>query len=195
MTPDNGYIDFHSHHPSREGETVIQDGVDTWGIHPWTLSVPSTQPDERLTAIGECGLDRLCPTPYEDQLEAFHRCIAESERLQKPLFLHCVRAIDDCLRLHSELAVSQPWIWHGFRGKASQLLQLLPHGFFFSFGFRFNEQALRACPADRLLLETDDDSRPVRLLYRQAADLRGVTDEELCRKMQENRIRLFPHTF
>lgn len=37
---DTLYIDFHTHHPSREGECVVQDGVHTWGIHPWQAHLP-----------------------------------------------------------------------------------------------------------------------------------------------------------
>ena len=188
MTP---YIDFHSHHPSREEELVIQDGVDTWGIHPWTLAVPSHEPDNELVAIGECGLDKLCSTPYEAQEQAFRQCITKSEQLRKPLFLHCVRAIDDCLRLRQEMNASQPWVWHGFRGGVIQMQQLLSHGFYFSFGFNFQAEALRLCPTEALLLETDADPQPVRLLYQQAADLRGISIDTLCAQMRQNYERLF----
>ena len=45
---DTLYIDFHTHHPSREGEYVVQDGVHTWGIHPWQAHLPRFCPkDER----------------------------------------------------------------------------------------------------------------------------------------------------
>jgi len=190
MTP-SSFIDFHTHHPSREVETVILDGRDTWGIHPWTLAVPDRTPLPSDVAIGECGLDRLCSTSYEEQVEAFRRCITESERLQKPLFLHCVRAVDDCLRLRSELGARQPWVWHGYRGSPEQLNQLLSHGFLFSFGFRFNRQSLMACPADHLLLETDEDPRPVSVLYEQMAAIREVSVQELIRQMQQNFLRIF----
>ncbi len=184
-------IDFHTHHPSREGETVILDGRDTWGIHPWTLHHPTRQPSASDLAIGECGLDRLCATPYEAQKQAFRQCIAESERLHKPLFLHCVKTIDDCLHLRRELNATQPWVWHGFRGKPQQVSQLITQGMFFSFGFHYNMEALLACPADRLLLETDNDPRPVRLLYEQVAALRNLSFPQLCQQMTSNYQRLF----
>lgn len=119
--------------------------------------------------VGECGLDRLCSTPYDLQLTAFEAQIQLSERLARPLILHCVRAIDDVLRLHR--GTRQPWIWHGFRGKPQQLQQLLDHGFYISFGLRYNTESLRQCPLDRLFLETDDISLPISPLYEQAAAL------------------------
>ena len=186
-------IDFHTHHPSRQGERVILDGTDTWGAHPWDLRFP---PEERLAgamAIGECGLDRLCSTPYEAQLEAFRRQIRLSEQFRKPLILHCVRAVDDVLRLRREEQARQPWLFHGFRGKPALMQQLLAHGLYLSFGFRHNEESLAACPADRLLLETDDDPRPVGLLYAEAARLRHTSFNELQDQMHENFRTLFPN--
>ena len=134
--------------------------------------------------IGECGLDRLCDTPYPLQLAAFEAQISLSERLRRPLVLHCVRAVDDVLRLHR--STTQPWVWHGFRGKPQQMQQLLQHGFYLSFGFHFNAESLCTCPAERLFLETDDDPRPVADLYATAADLRHTTPATLNQQCWDN---------
>lgn len=187
------------------GERVIQDGVDTQGRHPWeplpspphkggSKSYPPSLGGDRgrLLALGESGLDRLCDTPYDLQLQVFREEVSLSEELQKPLFLHCVRAIDDVLRIRKELNARQPWIWHGYRGNAKQLQQLLPHGFYFSFGTKFNPEALLACPLDRLLLETDDDTTtPIADLYARVAQLRGISLDALIRQMHDNFHVLF----
>ena len=189
----NLYIDFHAHHPSLNGERVIQDGIDTRGRHPWHLA--STPPHyeggrEGAIALGESGLDRLCDTPYDLQLQVFREEVSLSEQLQKPLFLHCVRAIDDVLRIRKELNASQPIIWHGYRGNARQIHQLPL--FYFSFGIHFNTEALQACPLDRLLLETDDDTQHlISDLYAQVAQLRGISLDSLIRQMHENFRTLF----
>ena len=186
------YIDFHTHHPSLEGEEVIVDGTDTSGIHPWQASGESTLTTTPHTmAIGECGLDRCCTTPYDIQLADFERCIRESEVKALPLVLHCVKAIDDCLALRRTLGAVQPWIWHGYRGKAVQLRQLIDKGFWFSFGTHYNVDALRACPLNRMLLETDDQRIPVRIVYERAcADLRMPVCQ-LAEAMQTNYHTLF----
>ena len=143
-------------------------------------------------AIGESGLDRLCDTPYDQQLLVFRKEVALSEELQLPLFLHCVRAIDDVLRIRHELHARQPIIWHGYRGSTQQLEQLLPHGFYFSFSHHFNAKALQACPLDRLLLETDDDSlHPINELYENVAQQRHITLDSLVRQMHTNFHTLF----
>lgn len=188
-------IDFHAHHASLAGERVIQDGADTLGRHPWHLEKvhPSSGEDwGRFLAVGESGLDRLCNTPYDLQLQVFREEVLLSEQLRKPLFLHCVRAIDDVLRIRRELHARQPVIWHGYRGNALQLQQLLPHAFYFSFGTKFNTEALLVCPLDRLLLETDDDTlHPLSDLYAQVAQLRAVSLEALVRQMHHNFHTLF----
>ena len=195
------------------GERVIQDGVDTKGRHPWEplpspphkggskFYPPSLGDRGSLIAIGESGLDRLCDTPYDLQLQVFREEVSLSEQLQKPLFLHCVRAIDDVLRIRKELNACQPWIWHGYRGNAQQLQQLLslpPTGeaekgaFYFSFGLKYNTEALLACPLDHLLLETDDDTTtPIADLYAQVAQLRGISLDNLIRQMHDNFRTLF----
>lgn len=176
--------------PRSEDEAAIP----SLGLHPWHL-----KPDwkERLavieaqlmaappqTFVGECGLDRVCSTPYALQLEAFQAQIALSERLRRPLIIHCVRALDDVLRLHR--GTHQPWIWHGFRGKPQQMQQLISHGFYLSFGFHHNADSLRDCPPDRLFLETDEDPRPIALLYATAAALRATTPEALNHQLWQN---------
>lgn len=191
------FINFHTHRPAASPcECVVQDGTDTWGIHPWTATETSLDvvPSANILAIGECGLDSLCPTPMDLQLRAFRRCIEVSERRKLPLFLHCVRQMEPCLALRRQMNCVQPWIWHGFRGNARRVQRLVSEGFYISFGFRYVPEAVQACPLDRLLLETDDDPRPIQDLYAQVSTLLGIEMSELARRMQENFDVLFAVT-
>lgn len=178
------YLNIHTHTRAREDEQHLP----SFGLHPWYLTDHWEQDleafDGHPVLIGECGLDRLCETPYELQLKAFQAQIQLSERLELPLVLHCVRALDDALRL--KRGTRQPWIFHGFRGKPQQLQQLLDHGFYISFGFRHNTESLRACPSDRLFLETDDSPEPIASLYETAADLRSTTVDALNNQLWQN---------
>lgn len=178
------YLNIHTHTRTREDELHLP----SFGLHPWHLTDHWEQElkafDGHSILIGECGLDRLCETPYELQLKAFQAQIQLSERLELPLVLHCVRALDDTLRL--KRGTRQPWIFHGFRGKPQQLQQLLDHGFYISFGFRHNTESLRACPSDRLFLETDDSPEPIASLYETAADLRATTADALNNQLWQN---------
>ena len=203
---DSLFLNIHTHTPTRENERI----VPSFGLHPWHLSQSwkeelmsvegELQKSMNLVSevfssvfspffIGECGLDRLCSTPYNRQLEAFEEQIHISERLGLPIILHCVRALDDVLRLKQ--GTHQPWIFHGFRGKPQQLQQLLNHGFFVSFGFHHNVDSLCACPLDHFFLETDDNPQPIVSLYSIVANQLGTTPEELNSQFHQNLIALF----
>ena len=188
------YIDFHTHKVPAEKEVVaIVEGRETWGIHPWRADEEFVVPDlSGKLAIGECGLDGLRGPSMERQEEVFIQQIKLSEEVGKPLIIHCVKALDRLLQLHKDLKPKQMWMLHGFRGKPQQLRSLLDAGFFVSFGFAFNEESLRICPIDRLLLETDaDEERSIEELYNNVANLRGINSTNLLEAMTKNYLSLF----
>lgn len=183
------YIDFHTHHiPAGRNVVAVVDGRDTWGIHPWRAAEAFVVPDlSTVFAIGECGLDGVRGPSMDVQERVFLEQVRLSEQTGKPLIIHCVKALDRLLSLHKALNPQQPWMFHGFRGKPQQLRSLLDAGFYVSFGFLHNEASLRICPADRLLLETDDDSEhPIAELYNNVARERGIDVPTLCDEMAEN---------
>ena len=202
------YIDFHTHHlPTENGVVAVVDGRDTWGIHPWR-AYPQPLPEERgesksfplgedlgeasrCLAIGECGLDATRGPSMSLQEEVFLQHIALSERLGKPLIIHCVKALDRLLRLRREQNPTMPWMLHGFRGKPQQLRSLLDAGFHVGFGFRHNAESLRLCPLERLLLESDDEQKPISFLYNKVAAERGMETADLCDEMGKNYQKFF----
>ena len=187
------YIDFHTHRlPSASDVVAVVDGRETWGIHPWRADEAFVSPDlaDRI-AIGECGLDGLRGPSMEVQEKVFLEQIVLSEQHEKPLVIHCVKAIDRLLQLRRERHPAMPWMFHGFRGKPQQLHSLLDAGFFVSFGFRFNEESLRLCPLERLMLETDEGERPIAELYNNVAEVRGIDVSSLCIAMAENYLAFF----
>ena len=183
------YIDFHTHQvPVSKNVIAIVEGRDTWGIHPWKADETFVVPDlSAKLAIGECGLDGLRGPSMEVQESVFLEQIRLSEELGKPLIIHCVKAFDRLLQLRKELNPKQSWMFHGFRGKPQQLRSLLDAGFFVSFGFQHNEESLRICPIDRLLLETDDDEfHPIDEIYNNVARKRELEVTSLVKQMTEN---------
>lgn len=125
------------------------------------------------------------------QEEVFLQHIALSERLGKPLIIHCVKALDRLLRLRREQNPTMPWMFHGFRGKPQQLRSLLDAGFYVGFGFRHNTESLRLCPLERLLLESDDEQNPISFLYNKVAAERGMETADLCDEMGKNYQKFF----
>lgn len=183
------FIDFHTHYvPDRQDVVAVVDGRDTWGLHPWRADERFVVPDlSGKLAIGECGLDGLRGPSMDVQESVFLEQIRLSEELGKPLIIHCVKALERLLALRKELKPKQSWMFHGFRGKPQQLRSLLDAGLFVSFGPQHNEESLRICPIDRLLLETDDDEvHPIGEIYNNVARKRELEVTTLVKQMVEN---------
>lgn len=176
------------------------------GIHPWDLTAENSErlwgvlqrelerrksENHPCVAIGEAGLDKLAAAPMELQVEIFERQVALSEDCRLPLIIHCVKAVDELLAVKKRLAPLQPWIWHGFRGKAQQASQLLRHGFYLSLGEHYSQEAMRAIPASRLFLETDESALDISDIIRRAAEVRGVDAECLQETLRENVQKVF----
>lgn len=179
-------FNVHTHYPAQYGEEIILQDVNSVGVHPWKAGeadsrvfdniVEKLQCDVNHTikAIGECGLDKLCTidgnkeiVSLQQQIAVFKQQVLISEQFRLPIIIHCVKAMDELLAIKKELSPTLPWIWHGFRGKPQQLQQLINNGFYISFGFKYNRESLIACPLERMFLETDDNPRPIHLLYEQ----------------------------
>lgn len=171
------------------------------GLHPWYLkaetleqqweSLIATIRHSQVVAIGEAGLDKLADTPFELQLEVFERQIKLCEEQGYPLVIHAVRAMDEMFRLKKKYCPRVPWIIHGFRGKKEQALQYLHQGFYLSFGEKFQEEALRVAPADRMFFETDESKLDIHLIYEHAATVLEVSAEELTEQVQRNISAVF----
>lgn len=213
------YIDIHTHKAEVSGEVLSVCNLDvpmhfcrcgldmqnyyySLGIHPWTIResllsehlryIEENGRFEKILAIGECGLDKLTQTPWALQEKAFCAQILIAEKLEKPMILHCVKAFDELLQLKNEIKPMQNWLIHGFRGKPQQMEQLIAHGFYLTFGAKYNEDTLRTVPMNRFLLETDDASEAIEEVYAMVARSLQIPESELKEQMQSNFNALFP---
>jgi TatD DNase family protein len=165
----------------------------TYGIHPWfltednykqlLLSVESSVNNPEIIAIGEAGFDRLRGPSAKLQRSVFEEQIFISEKIKKPIVIHCVRAWEELLAVHKEIRPEMPWLIHGFRGNVELAAQLLSKGMFLSFWFDFvirpeSGSLLRTLPTDRIFLETDGAEVDIRTIYNKVAtDLDLPVDE------------------
>lgn len=138
-------------------------------------------------------MDRRWDSPLSEQERAFRLHVEESEREAKSLVIHCVRTLEDILRVRKEMHPQQPWVMHGFRGKPQQLQSLLSAGVYVSFGLHYNKESLLQCPLEMMFLETDDEVTPIEPLYKEVAQLKGISEEALKLKIWENANKLFPY--
>jgi TatD DNase family protein len=209
------YINVHSHLPAQPGTWTIESRYRDFdalpeapcsiGLHPWyvseahwedalrALKQASLQPN--VVAIGECGLDKLCATDWALQQRAFSAQIDWAQQRNKPLILHCVKALDEVLRLLREKQVSVPVIFHGFRQSKALAAQLIRSGYCISLGAyitRWPESAdWRDLPLQQFFLETDDAATPMDVVYAAAARLFRKPADELILTLQQNAERVF----
>lgn len=186
------------------------------GLHPWRVNkAPSDWRSAFLeqlpqaAAIGEIGLDRWIDTYDADkQADVFIWQLRQASQHNLPVSIHCLKASDALLRiLKAERLPARGIHLHAYSGSAEQVTQFVKLGAYFSFhaGQLCNNAkkapaALRAVPADRLLIETDapdtlknSDSHQDFLAYgyRKAASLRGIDIETLAKQVATNFKRYF----
>ncbi len=166
------------------------------GIHPWYVTTETL--DEQVAwvakqmqrmsavAVGECGLDLLCDTPFDLQERAFVRMVEMAETLRRPMILHVVKAHEQIMALRKRLSPRQAWIIHGFRGKPELAQVYLRHGFYLSFGKHCHPISLQTTPLHRLFLETDTADIPIAQLYREVARVKNISVEELSKTILHN---------
>ena len=170
-------------------------------LHPWYLTEDNFRQQvdwmryithtDKVIAIGEAGLDKVCVTPFDLQMRAFKEIIKLSEEIALPLIIHAVRASVEIIALKKEFAPREAWIIHGFRGKKEFAEEYLRHGFYLSFGEKYQEDALKSVSSDCLFLETDESETDICELYARAASLRNIPLEEFIEQVQRNIRKVF----
>jgi TatD DNase family protein len=199
-----------------EGHAQI---VASVGVHPHEAAKATPETFERLrellanpkvVAIGEIGLDyHYNFSPPEVQREVFARQLEMARAASRPVIIHTREAWPDTLRMLAEARLAGG-IMHCFSEGPAEAEQVLALGFHISFaGVVTFPKALRVqavarmVPLDRLLVETDapylapvphrgkrNEPAFVVETARKAAELRGVTVEEIAAATTENFKRL-----
>ena len=170
------------------------------GVHPWYSEDSETQmtylteitSSPRIVAIGETGLDKLKGPSFNVQTPVFKKHIEISEKLEKPVIIHCVKAWEELLKIKKETSPKQPWIIHGYRGKPDLTKRLLNEGFYFSVGENINVESMQLIPIDRLFCETDEGDITIREVYQQAAQSLNIDMIDFADRVAQNVRKMFP---
>jgi TatD DNase family protein len=123
--------------------------------------------DPKVVAVGECGLDYFrtedSAENKQKQKKRFEEQIELALMVGKPLVVHCRNAHEDMLEIlkdytgnHKDLRV----VMHFFTGSGELAQQYLDLGCYLSFPGPITytgmyDDSIRACPTDKLLIETD----------------------------------------
>lgn len=169
--------------------------------------------ESKVVAIGEVGLDfyRNLSSP-DSQKKVLNRFFDLYRRTAKPLILHIREAHREMKeQIQAELKPPVTGVLHCFSSGKETMKEFLDLGFYISFAgpltYKKNDvlrEAFEACPADRLLLETDapflppqskrgkrNESTYLLETAQVGAEARKVPVEELGRLTTENAKRLF----
>lgn len=169
------------------------------GIHPWYIDTAyEAQLDvlyehgrkTQVLAIGECGLDKICDTPWHLQVLLFERQIALANQLNKPLIIHCVRAYQECLHMLRAYHVSVPVIFHGFEKNVALAQQILRAGYYVSLGTALlsgkKDELILELPLDRIFLETDNQACKIESVYDYVAKTKNMERSDLAKQLYSN---------
>lgn len=145
----------------------------TVGIHPHDAKDAAEEDfkdmerlvhESKVVAIGEVGLDFFRNlSPVENQKRVLNRFFDLYRKTGKPLILHIREAYREMKdEIRAELGSAVKGVLHCFSADKETMKDFLDMGFFISFAgpltYKKNDalrEAFRACPNDRLLLETD----------------------------------------
>lgn len=168
---------------------------------------------DKVVAIGEIGLDYYWDTsPKDVQARVFREQIRLARKIGMPIVIHNRDAHHDIVQiLREEKAAEVGGVMHCYSGSWETAKMCLDMNFYISFGgpvtFKNAKQpkeVLEKVPLDRLLIETDapylaphpyrgkrNESSYVRLVAETAAQIKGISLEELAEITSMNAVSIF----
>lgn len=167
--------------------------------------------EEKVVAVGEIGLDYYWDTSTKATQEIMLRAQLElALELDLPVIIHDREAHGDSLRIVCDYPGLRG-VFHCFSGSVEMAHELLRRGWYLGFDgpitYKNAVKALdviAACPADRMLLETDspylapvpnrgkrNDSRNLPYIAARIAEIKGMTIDQVAEVTLENGKQLF----
>ncbi len=145
------------------------DGVwATAGVHPHEAKdgiegLAELLDEPEVVAVGECGLDyHYDHSPRDVQRDVFAAQIRLSHAHELPLVIHTREAWDDTFAILEAERVPARTVFHCFSGGIPEAERALDTGAWLSFAGVITfpsaadiREAVRRCPLDRILVETD----------------------------------------
>ncbi len=190
------------------------------GWHPeeadsWTdsslahISALAAQP--KVCAIGEIGLDYYWDASTKVKQERMFRAQLElALELDLPVIVHDREAHGDSLRIVCDYPALRG-VFHCYSGSVEMARELLRRGWYLGFDGPITyknaakaPEVIAACPAERILLETDspylapvpnrgkrNDSRNLPFIAARVAEIKGMTIDQVAEVTLQNGKKLF----
>ncbi len=209
------FIDIHTHNYQSApkifrlwnqiiGRDDTKDILSSAGIHPWYIQQNVKMQLELLTtivqqknilAVGECGLDKICDTPFLNQINVFSKQIALANEIEKPLIIHCVRAYDQVIEQLKQHKNKVPVLFHGVNKKYALIESLHQKGYYTSLGAYilqgYHDDTIKYVDLSKIFLETDDLSTNIEDIYYYFCRVRNITIEQLQYQLIQNVSNVF----
>ncbi|SMX74084.1 TatD family hydrolase [Brevibacterium linens] len=166
---------------------------------------------ERMRVVGETGLDyfRTAEEGVAEQQRSFRAHIEIAKRTGRALQIHDREAHADVLRILKEEGAPEVTIFHCYSGDEAMARECAAEGYYMSFAGNLTfknadelRRAAAAAPLELLLTETDAPfltPHPHRgkpggpyltaITARKLAEVRGISEEELCAAVWNNAER------
>jgi TatD DNase family protein len=168
-------------------------------------------------SIGEIGLDRWMKDPdLDDQQDVFVKQLELAAERNVAASVHCLKAWGHLeTGLKSTNRPARGFLIHSYGGSAEMLNSFCELGAYFSISGYFaherkaaQREVFKLVASDRFLVETDapdmlppeplqvhrgevNDPQNISAIYRFAAELRGQSESDLARSVEQNFVRLF----
>jgi len=197
-----------------------------FGLHPYFVADHSDEECEealdllpkmlsQAVAIGEMGFDfrpEIIKDSLERQISIFEKQIEIAQIANKPMVLHIVRAHAQVMKCFAMWGVpSTKGMIHSFNGNCAELFDFLELGLFISVGgpiCRSNNtqlhDAIKECPLEALLLETDSPDQPppginkgqnepstLIEVAKKVAEIKKIPTQEILDRSSQNARKLF----
>lgn len=178
--------------------------ICTAGIHPWHIEQNFTKQwnqfesivkTTQVIGIGECGLDKLCSTDWDLQVDIFTQQVKLANTLNKPIIIHSVRAYQEITKHLTQQKIQTPVIFHGFNKKQELATSLLKKGYYLSLGADIlhgkQDDLIAKIPITRLFLETDNQTTSIVDIFSYFCAARKISLTELKQQMVINFEQVF----
>ena len=191
----------------------------SFGIHPQNPDarligfLETLARQNKIDAVGEAGFDLFTDAYKADearQLAAWNAQLACAARVQKPLVIHCRKALHKIFADTRRLKHIPACVFHSFAGSPQEARSLLRRGVnaYFSFGkplLNGNKRAIfcvKELPLERLLAETDapfqrlknearTEPRDILRVHKAFAEIKDARLEYIAQKITENFFTVF----
>lgn len=170
--------------------------------------------NEKVIAIGEIGLDYHWykeERDRENQKEWFIKQIRLADELNLPVSIHARDAIQDTFDILKKYTPKAKGVLHCYSGSVEMLKEFEKLGFYFGFDGPITyknsiapKDCVKTVSIDRILSETDSPYLPpvpfrgktnypeyIPYIVKQMSELKEVSLDFLCKKIQDNFFKLF----